>query len=88
MQSVHSVRPEIGELMEFKALETSKIVGVPFGKIRQYKGVQICAVVRKGLMQDLTPDLLIEKGDRVWVLAEKGRYKNAEKMFAAGLFFF
>ena len=88
VQSVHSVRPEIGELMEFKALETSKIVGVPFKKIRQYKGVQICAVVRKGLMQDLTPDLVIEKDDRVWVLAEKGHYKNAEKMFAAGLFFF
>lgn len=88
VQSVHSVRPEIGELMEFKSLETSKIVGIPFKKIRQYKGVQICAVARKGQMQDLTPDFLIEKGDDVWILAEKGCYKNAEKMFSAGLFFF
>ncbi len=88
VRSIYSLKAQIGDLMEFEALDTSKVVGVEIGKIRKPKGVRFCAVVRQGQLLEMTPKLKIQSGDNVIVLAKAGQFKAVEKLFSAGLFFF
>ena len=88
IKSIYSLKAQIGNLMEFEALETSKIIGKQLGKITLPKGVRICAVVRNGQLLEMTKDLKIQSADSVIVLAQSGQLKAIEKLFAAGLYFF
>ncbi len=88
IKSVYSLGGEVGDVMEITAMETSKVVGVPFGKLKMPVGVRICAVIRDGEIMDLSKDFEIQKGDSVIVFADKGHSKEIDRFFAAGLFFF
>ena len=88
IRSVYSLGSGVGDVMEIAALETSKVVGIPFEKIKTPSGVRICAVVRDGELMPLSKDFEIMKGDSVIVFADKGHSKEVDKLFAAGLFFF
>ena len=88
VDAIYSLKPEMGELMVVEALETSKIINVEFGKIKQPKGVKICAVVRNGELMPLSVDFKIKPKDKVVVLSEAQHFSSVEKMFAAGLMFF
>lgn len=88
VQSIYSLKPQLGDLMVFEALETSKVVGVPLKKIKKPKNVQICGVVRDGKLLDLKDTLEIKASDSVIILAPSGQFKAVEKLFSAGLFFF
>ena len=88
VKSIYSLKAQIGDLMEFEALETSKVIGKKLGKIRLPKGVRICAVVRSGQLLEMSPDVKIQSGDTVIVLAQPGQFASVEKLFAAGLYFF
>lgn len=88
VKSVYSLGSKVGDVMEITALETSKVVNVPFSKIKQYKGVRICAVIQKGELIVPFPVFKIKKDDTVIVFVEQGHSKDVDKMFSAGLFFF
>ncbi|MBP5534973.1 MAG: Trk system potassium transporter TrkA [Alphaproteobacteria bacterium] len=88
VQSIYSLKQQLGDLMSFEVLETSKIVDYTIGKLRKKKGMRVCGVVRKGHLIKLEDDLKIEVGDSVIILAPSGQFKNVEKLFVAGLFFF
>lgn len=88
VQSIYSLKQQLGDLMSFEVLETSKIVGSKIGKLRKKKNMRICAVVRKEQMMKLEDDFKIEVGDSVIILAPSGQFENVEKLFTAGLFFF
>ncbi len=88
IKSVYSLSGEVGDFMEINALETSKVVGVPFEKLKIPRGVRICSVIRDGELMALTKEFEIEKGDSVIVFADKGYSKEVDKLFSAGLFFF
>ena len=88
VRSVYSLGGGAGDVMEIAALETSKVVGVPFEKIKTPPGVRICAVVRDDELMPLSKEFEIMKGDSVVVFADKGHSKEVDKLFAAGLFFF
>jgi len=88
IKSMYALKAQIGDLMEFEALETSKIIGKQLGKIRMPKGSRICAVVRNGQLFEMTDTLKIQSADNVIVLAQSGQFATIEKLFAAGLYFF
>ena len=88
VKSIYSLKAQIGDLMEFEALETSKVIDKRLEKIRLPKGVRICAVVRNGQLLEMVKDLKIQSGDNVIVLAKPGQFAAVEKLFAAGLYFF
>ena len=88
VQSIYSLKQQLGDLMSFEVLETSKIVGYKIGKLRKKKNMRVCAVVRKGQLMKLEDDFKIEVGDSVIILAPSGQFENVEKLFTAGLFFF
>lgn len=88
VQSIYSLKQEVGELMEIKVLKTSKVAGHFFEKIKRPKGVDLCAVIRNGELMETTSSLRVEADDIVIVLAQPGEYKTVEKLFSAGLFFF
>ncbi len=88
IRSIYSLKAQIGDLMEFEVLETSKIVGMPLSKLKSKKGMHICAVVRQGQLMELKDTLTIQNADNVVVLGQPAKYKEIEKLFAAGLFFF
>ena len=88
VQSIYSLKQQLGDLMSFEVLETSKIVGNTIGKLHKKKNMRVCAVVRKGELMRLDDDFKIEVGDSVIILAPSGQFENVEKLFVAGLFFF
>ena len=88
VKSIYSLKAQIGDLMEFEALETSKVIGKELAKIKMPKGVRICAVVRNGQLLEMSPKLKIQSADTVIVLAKSGQFAAVEKLFAAGLYFF
>ena len=88
VQSIYSLKQQLGDLMSFEVLETSKIVGYTIEKLRKKKTMRVCAVVRKGQLMKLEDDFKIEVGDSVIILAPSGQFENVEKLFTAGLFFF
>ena len=88
VKSMYSLKAQIGNLMEFEALETSKVIGKQIGKIRMPKGSRICAVVRNGQLLEMDDSIKIQSADTVIVLAQSGQFSMIEKLFAAGLYFF
>lgn len=88
VQSIYSLRSELGELMEIQVLETSKIVGSSIEKVSKTKGIQICGLIRNSALVPLHQVQKIEVNDIVIVLAAPGHFKAVEKLFSAGLYFF
>ena len=88
VQSIYSLKPQLGDLMAFEALETSKVIGIPLGKIKKPKNVEIFAIVRDGNLLELTDTLEIQNSESVVLLSPSGEFKSVEKLFSAGLFFF
>ncbi len=88
VQTIYSLKPQLGDLMAFEVLETSKIAGQALSKLKKKKQMRICGVVRDGAVVKLSDDFQIQSGDSVIILAPCGHFKEVEKLFAAGLFFF
>ena len=88
IQSIYTLRSEMGELIEIQALETSKVVGTPVEKIAKKKGIQLCGIIRNEELIPLQEAKKIEVNDTVIILAAPGQFKTVEKLFSAGLYFF
>jgi len=88
LQSMYSLKPQLGDLMSFEVLETSKIVGMSLKKLKKIKNIQVCAIIRNAELMKLTETLEIQSGDSVIILAPSGQFKVVEKLFSVGLFFF
>ena len=88
VRSIYSLKSQLGDLMAFEVLETSKIAGMKLNKIKKPKNVEICSVIRNSQLLDINENLEIKSADTVIVLAPSGQFKAVEKLFSAGLFFF
>ena len=88
VKSDYFIQSGIGEILEVEALETSKITHVPLGKIKIPTGVVIAGVVRNGEFMIPQQDFIIQKQDLVILFVERGKVREAEKLFTVGFNFF
>lgn len=87
IEDLHSVKDGSAEVLEAKALETSPLVGKTVAKAT-LAGTCIGGVLRDDEVLMPTPDLVIQAGDRVVMLALKEAVKKVEKQFAVRVDFF
>lgn len=78
----------IGEVLEMEALETSKITHTQLGKLKIPQGVVIAGIVRGDTFLLPTSGLVVQNGDTVILFAERGKVREAEKLFTVGFSFF
>ncbi len=78
----------IGEVLEIEALKTAKITQKPLGRIRIPTGVVIGGIMRGDLFLLPSKDLIVQEKDIVILFVERGRVREAEKLFTVGFNFF
>lgn len=78
----------IGEVLEMEALETSKITHTQLGKLKIPQGIVIAGIVRGDTFLLPTSGLVVQNGDTVILFAERGKVREAEKLFTVGFSFF
>lgn len=88
IRQVYSLRDGFAEIIEGDALETSPLVGAPLKEARLPKGVIVGAVVKHGRVVIPRANTVIDKDDRVVLLADASAVKKIEKMFAVRLEYF
>jgi len=88
VSAVHTIGEGFGEVIEAEALETSRLVSAPLGKIGLPHGMLIGALVRGEEVIIPTSQTTIQPHDRVIVMATADLLKKVERMFAVGLEFF
>ncbi len=88
VKSDYFIQSGIGEILEVEALETSKITYAPLGKIKVPAGVVIAGVVRNDTFMLPDKDLTVQSHDTVILFVERGKVREAEKLFTVGFNFF
>ncbi|HYH17997.1 MAG TPA: Trk system potassium transporter TrkA [Azospirillum sp.] len=86
--AVHTIGEGFGEVVEAEALETSRLVSAPLGKIGLPHGMLIGAIVRGDEVIIPNSQTNIQPHDRVIVMATANLVRKVERMFAVGLEFF
>ncbi len=76
------------EVLEFEALETSGVVGKPLMEIKFPKGALVVAIIRGEEVTIPGGKDIIEVGDIVLALTDRGNIKALEKLFSVNLSFF
>ncbi len=82
------IQSGIGEILEVEALETSKITHAPIGKVKVPAGVVIAGIIRAGEFLLPEKDLTVQSHDTVILFVERGKVREAEKLFTVGFNFF
>ncbi len=88
IKSLFSIEDGAAEVIEAVALDTSPLTGKALGHVERPNGVSIGAVVRNDAFHTPDPELVIQAGDRVIVLAERGRIREVERLFRVSLQYF
>lgn len=78
----------IGEILEVEALKTSKITKAPLGKIKIPEGIVIGGIVRDDAFILPDKDFIVQDKDTVILFVERGKVREAEKLFAVAFSFF
>jgi trk system potassium uptake protein TrkA len=90
--AVHALRrgsAEVVETIVHGDYKTSRVVGRRLEEINLPPGASICAVLRDGVLQLVSANLVIAANDHVVVFVTDKRYVPAvEKLFQVGIHFF
>lgn len=78
----------VGEILEVEALKTSKITNMPLGRVKIPDGIVIGGIVRQDTFILPTKDIVVQDKDTVILFVERGKVREAEKLFAVGFSFF
>jgi len=85
---LYTIEDGEGEALEGVALETSPLVGRASAGSELPDGVTIAAIVRDEDVLMPSESLIVQKGDHVVVLAERGKVADVERMFRVSAAFF
>jgi trk system potassium uptake protein TrkA len=88
IRSVHSLRDNVGEIVEAEALETSSLVKTPLGQARLPDGTIVGALVRGDEVIIPRADTRIRPHDDVIIFATKSAVRSVERLFAVRLEYF
>ena len=88
IKAVQSLGEGIGEIMEFKALETSPLLNKPLNTLSFPEQTIIGAIMRDDTILFPKSDLVIQSGDHVILFAAASAVRDVEKAFSARLEFF
>lgn len=78
----------VGEILEVEALKTSKITKHPLGKVNIPDGVVISGIIRNNIFILPDDDFIVQDKDSVILFVERGKVRDAEKLFTVGFSFF
>ncbi|MGE0093604.1 MAG: Trk system potassium transporter TrkA [Alphaproteobacteria bacterium] len=88
IRSVHSLRENLGEVIEAEALETSRLIGRAIKDADLPKGIVIGALIRDERVIIPRLDTVVKAKDRVIMFARPEAIRAVEKIFAVSLQFF
>jgi len=88
IRSVHSLRENLGEVIEAEALETSRLIGRAIKDADLPKGIVIGALIRDERVIIPRLDTVVKAKDRVIIFARPEAIRAVEKIFAVSLQFF
>lgn len=82
IRAIHSLRDGAAELIDAEVSNTCTIANTTIGELTLPEGVLLGAIVKKTGVFMAKPDLSIEPGDRVILLARQGCIEKAEGLFS------
>lgn len=88
IRSVHSLRENLGEVIEAEALETSSLIGCAIKDAGLPRGIVVGALIRDDRVIIPRPDTAVKAKDRVIMFARPEAIRAVEKIFAVSLQFF
>ncbi len=88
IRSVHSLRENLGEVIEAEAMETSRLIGRAIKDADLPKGIVIGALIRDDRVIIPRLDTVVKAKDRVIIFARPEAIRAVEKIFAVSLQFF
>ena len=87
VESITVLEEGQAEVIELKAHRSSRVVGIPLRQIRPPRGVLIAAILRADTDDAAvvipTGDTIIERNDRVIVIATKANTASVKHLFKA-----
>ena len=81
LKSVATLENGKAQVMEIRALEGARAVGLPVSRMSVPKGALLCAILRPNAVEIPHGDSLIEPGDTVIALATPRAYDKLEALF-------
>lgn len=88
IRALHSLRDNLGEIIEAEALTTSNVLGKTVGEINIPRSLMIGAIVRDDQILIPREDTVIKVHDRVVLIVTNDAIKKFEKLFAVRLEYF
>jgi len=88
IRTVHSLRDNVGEVIEAEAVGTSGVLGMTVGEINAQKNLIVGAVIREDHLLMPRDDLVIRVHDRVILMVTAASVKHFEKLFSVRLGYF
>ena len=88
IRSVHSLRENLGEVIEAEAMETSRLIGRAIKDADLPKGIVVGALIRDENVIIPRLDTVVKAKDRVIIFARPEAIRAVEKIFAVSLQFF
>ena len=82
IKGLYHLRDDFAELLEAEVSETSSIVNSTIDEVNLQHEVIVGGIVREGEFMLGKPDLKLQAGDTVMVLASRAQAQNVEKMFS------
>jgi len=82
IRAIHSLKDGAAEVIEAEVSPTCTIANATIGELSLPEGIVLAAVVKKNGVRMARPDLTIDPGDRVILLARQGRIEAAEALFS------
>ena len=79
---VHAITESLGEVIEAEALESSPIIDKPLKQSHLPKGVTVGGLYRNGEVMPVRGDTVIEAGDRMVIMAARGKVASVEKLIS------
>ena len=82
IRAIHSLRDGAAEVIEAEVSPTCTIANTTVGELTLPDGVLLAAIVKKTGVKMASPDVNIDPGDRVILLARQGCIEKAESLFS------
>lgn len=88
IRTVHSIRDNVGEVIEAEAVNTSGILGMTVGEINVSSSLVVGMIIRDNDILMPRDDMVIKVHDRVIVMVTNASVKRFEKLFSIRLGYF
>lgn len=88
IRTVHSLRDNVGEVIEAEAVGTSGVLGMLVGEINVPESLKVGMIIRDNQILLPRDDMVIKVQDRVIVIVTSSSVKRFEKLFSVRLGYF